>query len=386
MRDAGCARTASRTIAVQSMRKWPISLLVIAILLVAVAGIRILKQEPLYHTQSYVFGTLVDISIYGEPEERAKKLANDVLQDFQNLHHQLHAWNAPSSNQPSELGALNAAFARGNQPITISPQLASMLANATDLSVKSQGLFNPAIGHLVSSWGFQRDEFTAVNIDDAKIKALVQANPRMSDIVIKENSAYSSNPNVKLDLGGYAKGYALDMAADYLRNQQVKNALINIGGNIIALGQHGEKPWRVGIQHPRKPAAIATLELADGWAIGTSGDYQRYFMLDGKRYCHVIDPRSGYPVQHTQSVTVLIPPQKNAGVLSSGVLSDVASKPIFIAAAEEKAKTAALLGIQYFMVIDQQSNIFVSSALAQQVEWLDPEVNKNNHVKLITLN
>jgi thiamine biosynthesis lipoprotein len=78
---------------------------------------------------------------------------------------------------------------------------------------------------------------------------------------------------------------------------------------------------------------------------------------------------------------VLIPPQKNAGVLS-----DVASKPIFIAAAEEKAKTATLLGIQYFIVIDQQSNIFVSSALAQQVEWLDPEVNKNNHVKLITLN
>jgi thiamine biosynthesis lipoprotein len=363
------------------MRKWPISLLIIAILLVVVAGIRILKQEPLYHTQSYVFGTLVDISIYGEPEERAKKLANNVLQDFQNLHHQLHAWKAPSSNQPSELGALNAAFASGNQPITISPQLASMLSNATDLSVKSQGLFNPAIGHLVSSWGFQRDEFTAVNIDDEKIKALVQANPRMTDIVIKENSAYSSNPNVKLDLGGYAKGYALDMAADYLRNQQVKNALINIGGNIIALGQHGEKPWRVGIQHPRKPAAIATLELADGWAIGTSGDYQRYFMLDGKRYCHVIDPRSGYPVQHTQSVTVLIPPQKNAGVLS-----DVASKPIFIAAAEEKAKTATLLGIQYFIVIDQQSNIFVSSALAQQVEWLDPEVNKNNHVKLITLN
>jgi thiamine biosynthesis lipoprotein len=120
--------------------------------------------------------------------------------------------------------------------------------------------------------------------------------------------------------------------------------------------------------------------LADGWAIGTSGDYQRYFMLDGKRYCHIIDPRSGYPVQHTQAVTVLIPPQKNAGVLS-----DVASKPIFIAAAEDKAKTAATLGIQYFMVIDQQSSIFVSSALAHQLEWLDPEVKKSSHVKLVTL-
>jgi thiamine biosynthesis lipoprotein len=362
------------------MRKWPTSLIVIAIFAMAIAGISVLKQEPLYHTQSYVFGTLVDISIYGEPEERAKQLSNQVLQDFQNLHNQLHAWKPASSNQPSELGTLNTAFANGNKPINISPQLATMLIDATDLSVKSQGLFNPAIGHLVSSWGFQRDEFTAVNIDDAKIQALVKANPRMTDIVVKDNTAYSTNTNVKLDLGGYAKGYALDKAAEYLRNQQVKNALVNIGGNIIALGQHGNQPWRVGIQHPRKPAAIATLDLADGWAIGTSGDYQRYFTLNGKRYCHIIDPSSGYPVQHTQSVTVLIPPQKNAGVFS-----DVASKPIFIAVAEDKARTAAMLDIQYFMVIDQQSNIVVSNGLAHKLEWLDPELKKNSHVKLVTL-
>lgn len=363
------------------MQKWRISLIVVALLVIVLACMRVLRQEPLYHTQSYVFGTLVDISIYGEPEERAKRLANQVLQDFQHLHTQLHAWKPASKYQASELGALNTAFADGIKPIAISPQLATILTDATELSLKSQDLFNPAIGHLVSSWGFQRDEFTAVNIDDAKIQALVKANPRMTDIVIKGHTAYSTNPNVKLDLGGYAKGYALDMAAAYLRRQQVKNALVNIGGNIIALGQHGDQPWRVGIQHPRKPAAIATLVLADGWAIGTSGDYQRYFMLDGKRYCHIIDPRSGYPVQHTQAVTVLIPPQKNAGVLS-----DVASKPIFIAAAEDKAKTAATLGIQYFMVIDQQSSIFVSSALAHQLEWLDPEVKKSSHVKLVTLN
>ena len=362
------------------MRKWPISLVVIAFIVLGLFGIRTFRQEPLYHAQSYVFGTLVDISIYGEPEERAKLLVNQVLQDFQNLNNQLHAWKPVSNNQPSELGRLNAALASSSNPITISPQLAAMLTDATDLSVKSQGLFNPAIGHLISTWGFQRDEFTAVNIDDAKIKALVLANPRMTDIVVKNNTASSSNPNVKLDLGGYANGYALDIAADYLRKQQVKNALVNIGGNIIAIGQHGDKPWRVGIQHPRKPAALATLDLADGWAIGTSGDYQRYFILGGKRYCHIIDPRSGYPVQHTQAVTVLIPPQKNAGVLS-----DVASKPIFIAAAEDKPKTAAMLGIEYFMVIDRQSNIFVSSALAHKLEWLDPEVKKNSHVKLVTL-
>lgn len=362
------------------MRNWPLRLLVIAIIIAGIVGFRTYRQEPLYHSQSYVFGTLVDISIYGESEERSKLLSNQIFQDFQSLHNQLHAWKPVSRNQPSELGTLNAAFANGSKPSAISPQLAAMLIDATDLSVKSQGLFNPAIGNLISAWGFQRDEFSAVTIDDAKIKALVSAKPRMTDIVVNDGTAYSTNPNVKLDLGGYAKGYALDQAVRYLREQQVKHALINIGGNIIALGQHGEQPWRVGIQHPRKPAAIATLELADGWAIGTSGDYQRYFMLDGKRYCHIIDPRNGYPVQHTQAVTVLIPPQSNAGVLS-----DVASKPVFIAAAEDKARTASMLGIQYFMVIDQQSNIYVSKALSPKLNWLDPEVNKSSHVKLVTL-
>lgn len=362
------------------MRKGLISLLFFAILAVGIFGIRAFNKEPLYHSQSYVFGTLVDISIYGEPDARARSLADKVLQDFQHLNNQLHAWKPVTNNEPSELGVLNQAFSQGRHPVTISPQLANMLTDATNLSVKSQGLFNPAIGHLISTWGFQRDEFSAVNIDDEAIKKLVKANPRMTDIVIEDNSAYSSNPYVKLDLGGYAKGYALDIAANYLRKQQVKNALINIGGNIIAIGQHGTKPWRVGIQHPRKPAAIATLDLPDGWAIGTSGDYQRYFTLDGKRYCHIIDPNTGYPVQHTQAVTVLIPPQANAGVLS-----DVASKPIFIASAENKAKAAASFGIQYFMVIDQQSNIFVTNGMAQKLDWLDPEIKKNNHVKFVTL-
>lgn len=367
------------------MRKWPLRLAVFAIVVIGLLAVRAWRQEPLYHVQSYIFGTLVDISIYGESEDRAKLVSNHILQDFQNLHNKLHAWKTVSANQPgqpsvaSELGALNSAFANGSKPVAISPQLEAILSDATDLSMKSQGLFNPAIGHLIANWGFQRDEFSAVDIDAGKIQSLVQANPRMDDIVIQEHAAYSTNPSVKLDLGGYAKGYALDKAADYLRSQQVKNALVNIGGNIIALGRHGDKAWRVGIQHPRKPAAIAALDLDDGWAIGTSGDYQRYFMLDGKRYCHLIDPRSGYPVQHTQAVTVLIPPQKNAGILS-----DVASKPIFIAHAQEKTKAAALLGIQYFMVIDQQSNILVTTPLAKKMEWLDQDMKKHSHVKLVT--
>ena len=325
-------------------------------------------KEPLYHSQSYVFGTLVDISIYGETDEHARQLVDHILQDFQNLHNRLHAWKPISASQLSELGKLNAAFQASKQA-TISPDLARILADATALSVKSKGLFNPSIGHLIGTWGFQRDEFNPIAVDDKSIQALIKAKPAMTDIVVQGNLAYSNNSAVKLDLGGYAKGYALDIAAAYLRQQQVKNALINIGGNITALGQHGDKPWRVGIQHPRSPTAIATLELTDGWSIGTSGDYQRYFMLNGKRYCHIIDPRTGYPAQHTQAVTVLVPPGKN-----SGALSDVASKPIFLETPDNRSKTAHAFGIDHFMVIDAQSKIFVSKKLAKKLHWVEAGV------------
>lgn len=329
-------------------------------------------KEPLYHSQSYVFGTLVDISIYGESEERARLLSNHILHDFQSLHNRLHAWKPISEGKPSELGQLNNAIEQGKS-ITISADLAIMLAEAKALSVKSNGLFNPAIGHLISTWGFQRDEFSAVNVDDEKIITLMKSNPSMSDIVLENNTASSKNSAVKLDLGGYAKGYALDLAAQYLRNQHVNNALINIGGNIIAIGKHGDKPWRVGIQHPRAPTAIATIDLPSGWAVGTSGDYQRYFMMNGKRYCHIIDPRIGYPVQHTQSVTVLVPPQPT-DQSQAGVLSDVASKPIFIALPQNRSKAAYDLGIENFMVIDDKAHIFVSKNIAKKLNWLDPNV------------
>lgn len=322
-------------------------------------------KEPLYHTQSYVFGTLVDISIYGEPETRAKALTNAISRQFQSLHNRLHAW------QPSELQSLNHAFAAGQTPITVHPDIAHIISEATQLSVQSNGAFNPAIGQLIHFWGFQQDTFKPIQIDAPRIQALVQKHPEMTDIVVAGNTIYSKNPAVQLDLGGYAKGYALDIAMAYLRANGVKNALINIGGNIMALGQHGDKPWRVGIQHPREPNAIASLDLPSGWAIGTSGDYQRYFLLNGQRYCHIIDPNTGYPVQHMQSVTVLVPPAENAGVLS-----DVASKPIFIAKPNARRQAARAMHIDNYLMVVSHNQIEISAAMAKRITWLDPHAQR----------
>jgi len=315
------------------------------------------SREPLYQSQSYVFGTLVDISIYGETDARAQQIAGHIQQEFQRLHDNLHAWKPGG-----ELFRLNMSFAAG-QSTTVSTEVAEILQQATKVSQQSDGLFNPAIGGLIGLWGFQRDEFTPVSPDPKQIAALVKANPSMTDLMLDGSRISSRNSAVKLDLGGYAKGYALDLAADYLRQQKVKNALINIGGNIIAIGQHGDHPWHVGIQHPRHAGAMATLDLPDGWAIGTSGDYQRYFELNGKRYCHIIDPRSGFPADGVQAVTVLIPPQPHAGALS-----DADSKPLFISGSEHWREAAQKLGLQYAMLIDKNGAIQLTPGMRQKIK------------------
>ncbi|TAN83585.1 MAG: FAD:protein FMN transferase [Gallionella sp.] len=316
------------------------------------------SKEPQYQEQSYVFGTLVEISVYGEPEPRARQAVSDVLHELQRLHNMLHAW------KPSELSELNAAFAKGESK-AVSPELAAMLQDAAQISQQSQGLFNPAIGGLVQLWGFHADEFKPVQPDEKLIAQWVAGNPQMSDIAIEQGKASSKNKSVQLDLGGYAKGYALDRAAGLLRGQGIHNALLNIGGNILALGQHGNRPWRVGIQHPRKSGALATLELHDGEAIGTSGDYQRYFMLGNTRYCHLIDPRSGYPMQGVQAVTILTRGPH------AGALSDAASKPLFISGTNGWRAAAARMNLPEAMLVDARGNIHLTAALQKRLEFTD---------------
>ena len=331
-----------------------------AILLLSACG----KEEPLYQEQGYVFGTLVEVSVYGETEPRAKQAVASVMQEFQRLHTLLHAW------QPSELSALNIAFASGKAK-EISPEVLAMLKDAAQLSAQSDGLFNPAIGGLVRLWGFHADEYKAALPDEKQLAALVKAQPQMNDLSLsptlspgERGLARSRNREVQLDLGGYAKGYALDRASLLLKQQGIHNALINIGGNVLALGAHGSRPWRIGIQHPRKSGPIATLELRDGEAIGTSGDYQRYFEFGGKRYCHLIDPRNGQPVQGVQAVTVL-----THGV-RAGVLSDATSKPLFISGVQGWRAAAKKMNLTEALLIDDSGTVHLTAAMQKRLEFM----------------
>ncbi len=308
------------------------------------------SPPPLHQQQAYVFGTLVEVSVIDAPDAQARAATDAVLAHFDRLHRTLHAW------QPSALSRLNAALAKGERH-TVTPELAAMLRDAQALAAQSDELFDPAIGGLIALWGFHADTPQARVPAAGAIADWVAKQPRMADLVIAGDAVSSTNPAVQLDLGGYAKGRALDDAVAILKRYGIRNALVNIGGNVIALGQHDDRPWRIGIQHPRHPGALATLDLRDGEAIGTSGDYQRYFEVGGRRYSHLIDPRTGYPATGMQSVTILV-----SGA-HAGTRSDALSKPLFIGGAGRLADMAGRLGITDYLAVDAAGKLHVSPAM-----------------------
>ncbi|WP_410499630.1 FAD:protein FMN transferase [Chitinibacter sp. S2-10] len=329
-----------------------------ALLLATVFLLTACGKNELYQQESYVFGTRVQISIYGLDEAVAAKHAGAVLAELDRLHRKLHAW------QPSEITRLNAAIQKG-EAFDADIELIGMLTAAQNYARRSDQLFNPAVGALVSLWGFHNDSFAPVTPDAQKITDLLAAQASLDHLQFDQTSISSNNPAVEIDLGGFAKGWALDHSAKYLRQQRVLNALINIGGNVLALGKKDQEPWTVGLQHPRQPEAMATIALKSGEAIGTSGDYQRYFMLNGKRYSHLIDPRSGQPAQGIQAVSVIAPPSQNAGTIS-----DVATKPMFIGGLAKSWMYAQRFGISDALIIDGKGDAYLSASLQARIKWL----------------
>lgn len=314
---------------------------------------------PPHKQQAYVFGTLVEVSVQGVPEAQARQAADAVLAEFDRLHRLLHAW------EPSALEGINSAIAVGQYSEPVPGEVITILRDAAVWSARGGKLFNPALGNLIRLWGFHSDTFNARMPDPAELARLQTARPTMADLRFQGNRVGSVNHDLRLDLGGYAKGYALDRAATILRGMGIRNALINIGGNILALGQRGNRPWTVGIQHPRHSGAMATLAMRDGEAIGTSGDYQRFFELDGKRYCHLIDPRTGWPAQDAQSVTVLV---RGA---EAGTRSDVGSKPLFIAGSAHWRTMASQLAVTDVLFIDGTGRPSATPSMASRLDWLD---------------
>ncbi|MCM2289294.1 MAG: FAD:protein FMN transferase [Sulfuritalea sp.] len=336
-------------------------------LLVAVLALAGCGQPEPWRQESYVFGTRVELAIAGVPEAQARAAGTRVLQDFDYLHRTYHAW------QPSELSALNEAIAAGRSH-DVSAEFSGYIREAQGIAAAGEHLFDPGIGRLIALWGFHSDDIQPRLPDPAAVQALLAQHPSIADLRVDGLRVSSRNKSVALDFGGYLKGVALDRAAASLKKDGIAHALINIGGNVMALGSRDAAgtPWRIGIQHPRPQtvggAPLATLELKDGEAIGTSGDYHRYFDVAGRRYCHLLDPRSGFPADGTQAVTVLIAPGEK-----TGMRSDALSKPIFIAGREWRAM-AQKLGVEAVLRVGADGTVSATPAMRARVKIEVPDL------------
>ena len=325
------------------------------------------SDNKIHQEEDFIFGTIISIKVYGEPKIKSEKVSNEIFNEFHRLHKLLHPW------KKSLITDINIKILNNESISLNNDEIISILKEAQYLEKKTQGLFNPAIGKLIELWGFHKDDYNLDTMpNQVKIKNLLLSKPSMQSLTIKNKILKSNNRDVQIDLGGFAKGYALDQAKKILLDNNIKNALINIGGNIIAFGKHGDRDWIVGIQNPRKPNTIATINLKSGWSIGTSGDYQRYIIINNQRYSHLINPKIGYPENKTQSATILIPPSKN-----SGTLSDVLSKPLFIAKEKDKIKLANSLNIDNFLIIMENGSILISESMNKDINWEDGIDKKN---------
>lgn len=312
--------------------------------------------KQLYQQQFYVFGTLVGISIWGVPEPQASEAVNAIANDFQSMHNNWHAF------QPSPLTDLNQTIAAGQVWTVTETSLLPLLEKSTQFYNQSDGLFNPAIGQLISLWGFHSDDLSNPLPPPAseKIAELVALAPGMDDINIEGNHISSRNRAVQLDFGAFAKGYALDLAIEKLRQLGVQNAIINAGGNLKAIGKKGNKPWLIGIRHPNGTGILAAVVVNGEESVITSGNYERFREYEGRRYSHIIDPRNGMPAQGLSSVTV---------IARSGALADAASTALTVAGLQDWHRIAQQMGIKYVMLMDAEGTVHLNPAMAARVQF-----------------
>mgnify|MGYP001819567028 CR=1 FL=1 len=316
-------------------------------------------KDPVYHDQFFAFGTLIDISLYSVEQPLAESVCRQIEQDFLDLHASWHAW------QPGPLASLNRHLSALEED-TIEPSLLPLLTEAHRLSGLSAGLFNPVMGKLIALWGFHDKALPLGTLpDNTALTEWLAQPPSSNDIKIDGTLISSSNPSVAYDLGGFAKGYAIDHAVDRLRAAGIHDAIVNAGGDLRAIGQHGDRPWRIGIRHPRDNGIIASIEIAGDDSVFTSGDYERFFEVDGKRYHHIIDPRTGYPALNTTSVTV---------IHSNAATADAAATALFVAGPDQWWSTANSMGIRYVMLIDTLGTIHINPEMQSRIHF-EPGIN-----------
>jgi thiamine biosynthesis lipoprotein len=312
-------------------------LLALALLLFFNGDVRWIERR------AYLLGTLVEIEA---PIDKAITAAFQEIARVEWL----------TSKSKGELAQLNREA--HERPVEVLEELFALLEEALKFKDLTSGKFDISLGKLVDLWGFGSEEETPRVPAMEEIARLLAGREIILD---RAKRTVKLGPNAELDLGGIAKGYAVDRAIQVLKDYGVKAALVDAGGDIRILGSRpgkffSHRPFRIAIQHPRAETKIlGIIKLEGDRAIATSGDYERYFVQDGVRYHHILDPATGRPAQGCSSVTIIAPTALEADALATG---------IFVLGPERGMELIERLPEVEGIIVTTEGKIYKSSGLA----------------------
>jgi thiamine biosynthesis lipoprotein len=284
------------------------------ILLIAGIGIRLYYQQnnrlELYNRTTLLMDTVVDVKVYSQDSQRAEKAVDLAFERGEFLAETVFDYD----NENSQLAYLNRNAGKTGKRVR--PELLEVLKMAVELSEKTNGAFDVTAGALKKLWNFEEKPFE-IPASDSIQNALGHVNYNF--IKIHGDSVFIEKTGTIVDLGAIAKGYIADEMLKILEENNVEKALVNAGGEVALYNFTNSRRWGVAVQHPRKPdEPLAIIDLESG-AVATSGDYERFFVKQGKRYHHILNPKTGYPADSLISVTILSENAALADMLSTAV-------------------------------------------------------------------
>ncbi|VAX33040.1 FAD:protein FMN transferase [hydrothermal vent metagenome] len=283
--------------------------LVIALLITAIFSCTP-KQELQRRTQ-FIMGTLVEITVREMDPEIAQSAITSAFDEIRRLENLMSTHIAHS-----EISQLN-TMAGGKASLGVSPDVLAVIRRGVYWGNQTNGALDISIGPVSSLWSFDNDNPSLPNA-----KRLEDATHLVNfrKIAIDESNVHLKQQGMSLQLGAIAKGYAVDRAMKVLEKNGIRHGLINAGGDLIALGERKDgQPWTIGLQHPRQPEKLSASFSLSGKAVATSGDYQKYFIQDGTRYHHILDPATGMPAKGVVSCTIIAETVMDADALATAV-------------------------------------------------------------------